>query len=120
MVNYEDIPILINIAEICVAPFISRRNRITGLSPIKVFEYMACGKPVVCSRIESLEFVEVEGLGRLIEPEDAKSLRDGLLELIESPQKRINMGNRGVQIARAKYDWELKSTLIEKLLKSLA
>jgi glycosyltransferase involved in cell wall biosynthesis len=120
MVNYVDIPILINIAEICVAPFISRRNRITGLSPIKVFEYMACGKPVVCSRIESLEFVEVEGLGRLIEPEDAKSLHDGLLELIENRTMRINMGNRGVQIAREKFDWEIKSTLIEKVLNGLA
>ena len=63
MIQYEDIPILINIADICVAPFISKRNRITGVSPIKVFEYMACGKPVICSRIEGLEFIEEEGVG---------------------------------------------------------
>ena len=120
MINYEEIPILINIADICVAPFISRRNRITGVSPIKVFEYMACGKPVICSRIEGLEFVEVEGVGRLIVPEDIIDLREGLLDLMKNPQKRVNMGNNGFKIAREKFDWELKSTLIEKVLKELA
>lgn len=120
MVNYEEIPILINIADICVAPFISRRNRMTGVSPIKVFEYMACGKPVVCSRIEGLEFVEVEEVGCLIVPEDIIGLREGLLDLIQNPQKGINMGKKGLRIARERFDWEVKAILIEKVLKMLA
>ena len=120
MIRYEDIPILINLADICVAPFISRRNRITGVSPLKVFEYMACGKPVVCSRIEGLEFIEEEGVGRLTSPEDVISLQGELLDLIKNPQKRIMMGNKGLQVAREKFDWELKSALIEKVLKELA
>jgi glycosyltransferase involved in cell wall biosynthesis len=120
MINYEEIPILINIADICVAPFISRRNRITGVSPIKVFEYMACGKPVICSRIEGLEFVEEEGVGCLIVPEDVIGLREGLLDLIQNPQKGIKMGGKGLRIAREKFDWEIKSILIEKVLEDLA
>jgi glycosyltransferase involved in cell wall biosynthesis len=120
MIQYENIPILINLADICVAPFISRRNRTTGVSPLKVFEYMACGKPIVCSRIEGLEFIEQEGVGRLIPPEDVMSLQEGLIDLIKNPQKRIMMGNKGLQIAREKFDWELKSALIEKVLEELA
>jgi glycosyltransferase involved in cell wall biosynthesis len=120
MINYEEIPILINIADICVAPFISRRNRTTGVSPIKVFEYMACGKPVICSRIEGLEFIEVEGVGRLIEPENVMTLRDELLNLIENSEKRIKMGGKGLRIARERFDWEMKSTMIEKVLDNLA
>ena len=104
MIEYEDIPILINIADICVAPFISKRNRTTGVSPLKVFEYMACGKPVVGSRIEGLEFIEQEGVGRLIPPEDVMSLQEGLIDLIKNPQKRIMMGNKGLQIAREKFE----------------
>jgi glycosyltransferase involved in cell wall biosynthesis len=120
MIQYENIPILINLADICAAPFISRRNRTTGVSPLKVFEYMACGKPIVCSRIEGLEFIEQEGVGRLIPPEDVMSLQKELIDLIKNPQKRIMMGNKGLQIAREKFDWELKSVLIEKVLKELA
>jgi len=120
MIRYEDIPILINLSDICVAPFISRRNRITGVSPLKVFEYMACGKPVVCSRIEGLEFIEEEEVGRLIQPEDAMSLQEGLLDLIRNPQKRLIMGERGFQIGRERFDWSLKVASIEKVLEGLA
>jgi glycosyltransferase involved in cell wall biosynthesis len=120
MIRYEEIPILINLADICVAPFISRRNRITGVSPLKVFEYMACGKPVVCSRIEGLEFIEKEDAGRLIEPEDVMSLQEGLLDLIKSPQKRVIMGEKGFHISRERFDWRLKVASIEKVLEGLA
>lgn len=120
MIRYEDIPILINLADICVAPFISRRNRVTGVSPLKVFEYMACGKPVVCSRVEGLEFIEEEGVGCLTPPEDVIGLKEELLNLLKNPQKRVTMGNKGLQIARKKFDWEFKAFLIGKVLKSLA
>lgn len=121
MVKYEDIPILINIADICVAPFIARRNRKTGVSPLKVFEYMACGKPVVASRIEGLEFVEgEEGAGRLVDPEDVIGLEKALYDLIKDPQERMRMGQRGLQLARERFSWELCATKIEKVLLELA
>jgi glycosyltransferase involved in cell wall biosynthesis len=120
MMNYEDIPALINMADICVAPFISRRNRTTGVSPIKVFEYMGCAKPVICSRIVGLEFVEVEGVGRLVEPEDVVGLEKELHNLIKDPQKRVRMGQKGLQIARERFSWEEKVIMIEDVLKSLA
>jgi glycosyltransferase involved in cell wall biosynthesis len=120
MMQYKDVPMLINLADICVAPFISRRNRTTGVSPIKIFEYMACGKPIITSIIGGLEFIEKEGVGCLIEPEDVIGLREGLLDLMKNPQKRVNMGNNGLKIAREKFDWELKSILIEKVLVELA
>ncbi len=120
MIQYENIPILINLADICVAPFISKRNRTTGVSPLKVFEYMACGKPIVCSRIEGLEFIEQKGVGRLISPEDVMSLQEGLIDLIKNPQKRIMMGNKGLQISREIFNWESRVIEIEKVLIELA
>ena len=120
MIQYEDIPALINIADICVAPFISKRNRITGVSPIKVFEYMACGKPVISSRIEGLEFIEEEGAGRLIEPEDVIGLQKALDDLAKAPQERMRMGQNGLQVARERFSWESKVVKIEEVLKGLA
>jgi len=120
MVNYKDIPFLINVSDICVAPFISRRNRMTGVSPLKVYEYLSCGKPVVASRIEGLEFIEKEGVGHLVEPGDVKELEEALFDLIVSPEKRAEMGSRGGQIAKERFDWGKKAVEIEKLLKELA
>jgi glycosyltransferase involved in cell wall biosynthesis len=115
MLNHEDIPFIINLADICVAPL-----RVMTGSPIKVFEYMACGKPVVTSRIEGLEFVEAEGVGRLTLPEDIIGLEEALKELIKEPRKRAEMGQRGMWIARERFSWESRVVQIEDLLRKMA
>jgi glycosyltransferase involved in cell wall biosynthesis len=120
MVDYEDVPFLINIADICVAPFILQRNKMTGLSPLKIFEYMACGKPIVSSRIEGLEFIESEKAGYLTEPDDPIGLEEALSDLIKDPERRRCMGRTGLQIVREKFDWESKVVEIERILCELA
>ena len=119
-IDYEDIPFLINISDICVAPFISRRNRTTGVSPLKVFEYMACGKPVITSRIEGLEFIESEGVGLLVDPEDMEGFEEAISDLLKNFQKREDMGRKGLQIANNRFNWDSKVAKIEKILKELA
>jgi glycosyltransferase involved in cell wall biosynthesis len=120
MVHYKQIPLYINIADIGVAPFISKRNRKTGVSPLKVFEYMACGKPVVASRIEGMEFVEAEGAGRLTEPGDLNDLKEALFDLLTFPKKRVDMGQKGLKIAQERFSWDSRASKIEKILKELA
>jgi len=115
MINHEEIPFIINLADICVAPL-----RVRTGSPIKVLEYMACGKPVVASRIEGLEFIEAEGAGLLTVPEDIIGLEEALTELIEEPHKRTDMGQKGMQIARERFSWGSRVTEIEDLLRNLA
>jgi len=117
MVIHKEIPLYINIADICVLP---KRKLKSGYSPIKLFEYMACGKPVVASRVEGLEFIEEEGTGRLTEPEDIISLEKTLYNLIKEPQERLMMGGKGFQIARERFSWESRVTQIEEVLKKMA
>jgi len=115
MLDHKEIPLIINLADICVAPL-----RVMAGSPIKVFEYMACGKPVVTSRIEGLEFIEAEGVGRLTAPEDVIGLEEALTELIKEPGQRAEMGQKGMQIARDRFSWESRVVEIEDLLKKMA
>jgi glycosyltransferase involved in cell wall biosynthesis len=115
MLKHEEIPVIINLADICVAPL-----RVMTGSPIKVFEYMACAKPVVTSRIEGLEFIETEGVGRLTAPEDSVGLEEALTELIKERRKRTEMGQKGMQIARDRFSWESRVLEIEKLLEKMA
>ena len=117
MVNYKEITNYINIADICVLP---KRRLKSGYSPIKLYEYMACGKPVIASRVEGLEFIEEEGIGRLVEPEDVIGLEKTLYDLIKEPQERINMGQRGLRVARERFSWESRAAKIEESLIELA
>jgi len=117
MIDYDEIPLYVNIADICLV--LKRRLR-SGYSPVKLYEYMACGKPVLSSRVEGLEFIETEGLGRLVEPENGASLEEGLCDLLRDSQRRKEMGVKGLQLAREKFDWESKVVEIERILCELA
>lgn len=116
MVDYEQIPKYINIADICV--LLKRRLR-SGYSPIKLYEYMACGKPILSSRVEGLEFIETEGIGILTEPENLVSIEEAFSDLLREPGKRIDMGRRGLQLVHEKFDWESRAKKIEKILEEL-
>jgi glycosyltransferase involved in cell wall biosynthesis len=117
MVNYEEIPFYINISDVCVV--LKRRLR-SGYSPLKLYEYMACGKPVVASRVEGLEFIEAEGIGWLVEPGDTGGLENALLKLLTDPQKRVQMGRKGFQLASSRFTWNPGALRIEKILETLA
>jgi len=54
-VNYEKVPEWINAFDLAVAPFTKERNITCGLSPIKIYEYLACGKPVLAAAVEGVE-----------------------------------------------------------------
>jgi len=117
MIDYKQIPFYINISDVCV---LLKRELASGYSPIKLYEYMACGKPVIASRVGGLEFIKTEGVGRLIESGDLKDIKEALLDLLSAPEKRVDMGQRGVKIAQERFTWDSRASKIEKILKELA
>ncbi len=117
MVDYDEVPIYVNLSDICV---LLKRKLKSGWSPIKLFEYLACGKPVIASRVEGLEFIEAEGAGRLVEPGDLGGLKEALLELLEDSQKRTEMGRKGLQLVRERFSWDTGTLKVEKILHRLA
>jgi alpha-maltose-1-phosphate synthase len=117
MVHHDQIPIYINLADVCL---VLKKKLRSGYSPIKLCEYLACGKPVVASRVEGLEFIETENLGRLVEPGDMRELENVLVELLTDHGKRTEMGRRGLLLARDHFSWDSKTLEIENLLRKLA
>lgn len=64
--------------------------------PLSIVEAMACGKPVIASRIGGLpEIVENETTGLLFEPGDGEGLRDAIRRLWEDPEACVRMGAAG-------------------------
>lgn len=91
-VPYLDVPKFINAADVCVAPF----ERSRKASPIKVFEYLGCGKPVVASDVDEIgDFLRTSGGGLVVEPEDAGSLTAAIEWLLKHKEEASAMGSRG-------------------------
>ena len=106
-VPYEDVPKYINASNVCVAPFIQARNEKIGLSPLKIYEYLACGKPVVASNIKGVgDFLENSNSGIAVTPEDPDELYDAIIKLLEDKQLRKQMGENGRELVVSNHSWK--------------
>jgi glycosyltransferase involved in cell wall biosynthesis len=83
-------------ADVVVLPSIQeRQGRREGI-PVTLMEAMACGLPVVSSRISGIpELVEDGATGFLTAPGDSRAIAAALEELGRSPDLRREFGERG-------------------------
>lgn len=94
----DDLPVLYSLCDLFVFPSLYEGF---GLPPL---EAMACGKPVVCSSSSSLPEV-VGDAGVFVSPYDVDGLAEALGQLLEDPDRRKWLGERGIERAR-RFTWE--------------
>ncbi len=76
-------------------------------SPLKVYEYMAAGLPVVASRIGQLKEVIADGVnGLLVNPGAADALAAALLRLKRDPGLRLRLGKAARACVCQKHTWD--------------
>jgi glycosyltransferase involved in cell wall biosynthesis len=77
--------------DVCTAPYPTAQN--FYFSPLKVFEYLAMGRPVVASRVAQItELLRSEETGLLVEPGDPGALAEALLRVARRPEAALRMG----------------------------
>lgn len=75
-------------------------------SPLKIFESMACGVPVVAGNVgDRAEILGNGQAGLLVAPGDSLALANGLLELLDHADRRADMGQSGMEMVK-KYYWD--------------
>jgi Glycosyltransferase len=75
--------------------------------PIKLFEYMACGLPVVASNFPEIsKVVEEADCGILVDPTNVDEIADAIIYLLEHPEDARRMGVNGRRAVKEKYNWE--------------
>jgi glycosyltransferase involved in cell wall biosynthesis len=111
-VPYHEVPAYVAACDVCTAPM-SRERLKSGSSAIKVYEYLACERPVVASRIPGLEFVESEDLGRLVPPEDVQALSAALVAALEDEVWRQEAGRRGRAYVLRHAGWPAVAAAVE-------
>lgn len=109
-VPYRDIPKYIASSTICIAPFqpsMLGTMKKYGLyfSPIKLFEYMACGKPIITTSVgEVNNLFEDKKDAYLIRP-DEKELVDAVIDLLQNKSLREQLGQKAREKVK-NYTWE--------------
>lgn len=76
-------------------------------NPIKCYEYLACGRPIIATATPEFEFVEERNLGRTIEETDEASITDAIADLYETREAdRREMGRQGREYVLKNHTWD--------------
>ena len=113
----HEIPKFISLADICINSF--EINKITDrIIPIKIFEYLACGKPVLSTPLKgTMDLVPEENFGIVYSPYD--SFIENLTKLLFNTEKLDELGNKGLDYVIKNHDWDILADSLLKKFESL-
>jgi glycosyltransferase involved in cell wall biosynthesis len=114
----EQIVAAIDTCDVGMIP--NRRNVFTNINtPVRIFEYLARGKPVIAPRTPGVQDYFDEGSLLFFEAGNAEELAQRIEFVASYPEEALGIAERGQQIYRA-HSWEQEgrtlACVVEKLL----
>ncbi|MBE2224177.1 MAG: glycosyltransferase family 4 protein, partial [Anaerolineae bacterium] len=114
-----EIPALMSAADIAVAPYPQLDHEL-WLSPLKLYEYMASGTPVIASRTgQIMEVIEDGHNGLLVSPEDPTALAAALMRLLDDAELYAQLSQHVREDAVRKHSWQEYLNRLENLFQSV-
>jgi glycosyltransferase involved in cell wall biosynthesis len=84
--------------------------------PNKLFEYMACGLPVIASDFDLYkEVIEESECGINVDPENIEMIADAIVDMLSNTDSLKKMGLNGKKAFETRYNWEREEIKLLKL-----
>jgi glycosyltransferase involved in cell wall biosynthesis len=116
LVDPPRVAALLSEADLLVLPNRSTHVSATSTSPLKLFEYLALGKPIVASDLPALREVLRDGDNAvLVEPDSAAALARGLQTVVSDARLAERLARHAFDEAE-QYTWERRAERVEALL----
>jgi len=113
-VEHRQVPNVLKNVDIFVMPSIREAFGVAAV------EAQAMEIPVVATKVGGVPEVVKDGItGILVEPCNPEQLATAIIELIENPERRKEMGKDGRKYVPSHYRWEDNATLMDDLYKSV-
>jgi glycosyltransferase involved in cell wall biosynthesis len=103
------VPAYLSAADVVVIPSSGRFEHALAASPLKLFESMAAGRPIVATRVPALEaWLQHEENAWLVEPDSGGALADGVLALTRDEEVSRRLADQA-RLDVAPYTWERRA-----------
>lgn len=111
--DWAQVPTWIAACDVCVV--LHRQTRSYPGDSMKLWEYLSCGRPVVATAGPGYgETVDAIGCGLSAKPDDAEDLARQLVSLLEDPDARTKMGDRGRMAVVQAHTWGDRAQELEQ------
>jgi glycosyltransferase involved in cell wall biosynthesis len=116
---HQEVAALIHQFDVALAPY-PRPAHDFYFSPLKLFEYLACGAPVVAASLGQIAEVVRHGVtGLLYPPGELDALVASCERLLEDPDLRRRMGRAAAKEIHTHYTWDHNAARVIDLARSL-
>ena len=112
-VSYEVVPDYINASDVCI----SIKKPVIPGSPLKVYEYMSCEKPVIATKDSAygFEILETFNAGILVKHDDRREVADAIIYILNNPDESKKMGIRGRCAVIEKFSWRNTALRVQEV-----
>lgn len=114
-VPYTDLPHYLAAADVCLCPYRKKTEQFYN-SPLKCFDYMAAGKPVITTALGQLEQIIQHGTNGIFTDTTVAALTENLTLLKKNPELRLKLGANARQSVIDYYNWDRVARETEAVL----
>ncbi len=105
-VPWEEVPQYIAGCDICFSGQIQLQMGKMYLSPMKLYEYMSMGKPVIASAFEDAQRLVIPGeTGFLFQPGNKDSLKNAVIQAVDAQDQFSSMGDKARKQIEVEHSW---------------
>jgi len=116
LVPHEEVPALIRQFDVALAPY-GKQEHSFYFSPLKLFEYMGCGVPVVAPRLGQIgEVIRDRETGLLYQAGDLDAMVSCCEQLLANPDMRREIGGAAATEIHERYTWDHNARKIINLV----
>jgi len=119
VIKKEEVEELIGKSKIGLVLLHPTPNHLNSL-PIKMFEYMAGGIPVIASEFPVWKrIIEDNNCGICVNPFDLEAIRKAIRFLLDNEAERLKMGENGRNAVLNKYRWDKEAVKLHRIYREL-
>lgn len=117
--DHVEVPSYLKAFDICIAPYQHRaliktgRNTSRWISPMKLFEYMAAGKPILCSNLPIIREIVTHDYNAILLPaSDEEEWAETIDELHDDAEIGKALGQNAYESLKDNYTWDQRAEAI--------